>query len=469
MILATRPAPTPTRSLDARARRSDRAPSRRRLVRPVAAARSDRAADDGPKLDLPRASRRDVLVRGFASALILPRSRAALADDLFCGYYSQNSAVVPQWARETPWSEGYVDTSSAVGLEGAKTFVRILGDQKKAEGAGLTPVLCLHGGPGLGFKYMDGLEVLASEKREVASYDQIGCARSPYAPTKKNQNQNQIQTAAAALSPPPGTYTPALFGRELTEVRRATGLGRVHVVAHGWGGMLALDHVLGGNGVDHPHGPSPSIASLTLVSVPPSYARLIADRREALGQMPGEYAQVLLDGDEGGAGGGNLSDAGRKLYAIALDEWTRLFVSKRAAGACYRGLKTAGAGGGFGARANDPPDAVGVVSARAVARDMTGGCLFNEAGALSGWDADDGGRLAMLAAAVPGGVRFVRGTDDALSDEGAREVYDAVARVEMTPTNVSFETFPDSGSCVHLDKSADFLESTAAYVAARDA
>ena len=100
---------------------------------------------------------------------------------------------------------------------------------------------------------------------------------------------------------------------------------------------------------------------------------------------------------------------------------------------------------------------------------MTGGCLFNEAGALSGWDADDGGRLAMLAAAVPGGVRFVRGTDDALSDEGAREVYDAVARVEMTPTNVTFESFPDSGSCVHLDKSADFLESTAAYVAARDA
>ena len=455
MIPATRPAPTPTRALDARA------PSRRRLVRAFAAARSDRAADDGPKLDLPRASRRDVLVRGFASALILPRSRAALADDLFCGYYSQNSAVVPQWARETRWSEGYVDTSAAVGLEGAKTFVRILGDQKKAEGAGLTPVLCLHGGPGLGFKYMDGLEVLASEKREVASYDQIGCARSPYKIAKPKPN---------------GTYTPALFADELAEVRRATGLGRVHVVAHGWGGMLALDHVLGGNGVDGAAGGSSrggggvaSIASLTLVSVPPSYARLIADRREALGQMPGEYAQVLLDGDEGGAGGGNLSDAGRKLYETALDEWTRRFVSKRAAGACYRGLKVAGAGAGFGARANDPPDALGVASARAVARDMTGGCLFNEAGSLRGWDADDGGRLAMLAAAVPGGVRFVVGTDDALSEAGAREVYDAVARVEMTPTNVSFETFPDSGSCVHLDKSADFLESTAAYVAARDA
>ena len=100
---------------------------------------------------------------------------------------------------------------------------------------------------------------------------------------------------------------------------------------------------------------------------------------------------------------------------------------------------------------------------------MTGGCLFTEAGALSGWNADDGGRLAMLSAAVPGGVRFVVGADDALSEAGAREVYEGAARVEMSRTTVSFETFPDSGSCVHLDKSADFLESTAAYVAARDA
>ena len=332
MIPATRPAPTPTRSLDARARRSERASSRRRLVRAVAAARSDRAADDGDKLiDRPSSSRRDVLVRGFTSALILPRSRAALADDLFCGYYSQNSAVVPQWARETPWSEGYVDTSAAVGLEGAKTFVRILGDQKKAEGAGLTPVLCLHGGPGLGFKYMDGLEVLASEKREVASYDQIGCARSPYVSdpkTKKTQNQ----TAAAALPPPPGTYTPALFADELAEVRRATGLGRVHVVAHGWGGMLALDHVLGGNGVDRaaPRGSNVAVHRVAHPRLGSPVVRPV-DRRQARGlrQMPGEYAQVLLDGDEGGAGGGNLSDAGRKLYAAALDEWTQRCSSAR--------------------------------------------------------------------------------------------------------------------------------------------
>ena len=457
MIPATRAAPTPTRAIDARPRRCTRAASRRR-VHTAAVARSNPDDADGQHDDHHRRSRRDVLVSGVASALILPpATRPAFADDLFCGYYSQNSAVVPQWARETPWSEGYVDVSAAVGLKDAKTFVRILGDQKKAGDAGLTPVLCLHGGPGLGFKYMDGLEVLGSEKREVASYDQIGCARSPYT--------SQAKKGQTGTPPGPGTYTPALFANELGEVRRATGLDTVHIVAHGWGGMLALDHILGGNGVDGVGGKG--IASLTLISTPPSYARLIADRRATLDQMPNEYKQVLLDGDEGGGMGGGLSDAGLKLYSKAMDSWTQRHLSKRAAGACYRGLAVGGAGAGFGAKANDPPDARGVASANAVSRDMTGGMLFTEAGALKGWDADVDGRLARLTSVVPGGVQFVRGSDDALSEQAAMEVYEAVARVEMRPS-ATFETFPDAGSCVHLDKSAEFLEKTDAFLSARD-
>jgi len=104
MIPATRAAPTPTRAIDARTRRCSRASSRRR-VHTAAAARSNHDAD-GQHDDHPHRSRRDVLVSGVASALILPAAtRPAFADDLFCGYYSQNSAVVPQWARETPWSE----------------------------------------------------------------------------------------------------------------------------------------------------------------------------------------------------------------------------------------------------------------------------------------------------------------------------------------------------------------------------
>ena len=137
----------------------------------------------------------------------------------------------------------------AVGLKDAKTFVRILGKEAEAKEAGHLPVLCLHGGPGLGFKYMETCEVLSSEKREVASYDQLGCGRSP---------RNVV--------PPPGTYTPELFANELARVREETGLEQCHIVAHGWGGMLALDHILGtGSGRTRQMLPA---TSLTRICIP---------------------------------------------------------------------------------------------------------------------------------------------------------------------------------------------------------
>ena len=316
------------------------------------------SSSDGSDLDRDRqagsrcSSRRGVL-RAASSALLLPALAPALparADDLFCGYYVENRSVTPQWAFKTPWSEGAVDVSSATNIEGAKTFLRILGGREAAAEAGHLPVLCLHGGPGLGFKYMESCEVLASEKREVASYDQIGCARS-----------------ALAKVPPAGAFAPERFAAELARLREAAELDKVHVVAHGWGAMLALDHVLGpgalGNGV----------ASLTLVSCPPSYARLIQDRRDALHRMPRDMAEALVDGDENGARGSNLSDAGRALYARAWQEWVIRHESARAAGACYDGLSLGGAGAGVGARRGDAPTAAGVASSSAVARDMTGG------------------------------------------------------------------------------------------------
>ena len=393
-----------------------------------------------------------------AGSLAMPRSLlpAARADDLFCGYYKENLSVTPQWAFKTPWSEGFVDVSAATKLKDAKTFLRILGDEKIAKEAGHLPVLCVHGGPGLGFKYMEACEVLASEKREVASYDQIGCARSPFVKGKDN------------VVPSPGTYTPELFARELTRVREAGGLERCHVVAHGWGGMLALDHILGGNGVAKSGGAygGNGVASLTLVGVPPSYARLIADRRAALDGMPEDMREVLLEGDENGAAGSNLSETGKALYEKAMAEWIQRHESSRAAGTCYAGLRLGGAGDGYGAlRANAATDA-GRKSAAAVARDMTGGMMFSVGGALASWEADDGGRLAQLTAAVPA-VRLLRGERDALSSEAVREVYEGIARAEMKP-RVTFEEVEGAGSSVHLDRSADFLEGVNAFISSWD-
>ena len=388
-------------------------------------------------------TRRGVL-RAASSALLLPALAPALparADDLFCGYYVENRSVTPQWAFKTPWSEGAVDVSSATKLEGAKTFLRILGKREAAAEAGHLPVLCLHGGPGLGFKYMESCEILASETREVASYDQIGCARS-----------------TLAKVPPAGAFAPELFAAELARLREAAELDKVHVVAHGWGAMLALDHVLSPAGA--------GVASLTLVSCPPSYARLIEDRRAALARMPSDMAEALADGDRGGARGTNLSDAGRALYARAWQEWTVRHESARAAGACYSGLSLGGAGAGVGARRGDAPTAAGVASASAVARDMTGGMYFTAAGALADWDADAGGRLAQISSRVPA-TRVVRGENDALSVDAAKELVAGMTRSDMKPRAAYVEA-RDAGSCVFLDKGAEFLEKTNEFVAKYD-
>jgi hypothetical protein len=65
-------------------------------------------------------SRRDILQRSLLTAggaslssLVLPSP--ATAEELFCGYYSANASVLPAWAFKTPWSEGAVDVSKAVG------------------------------------------------------------------------------------------------------------------------------------------------------------------------------------------------------------------------------------------------------------------------------------------------------------------------------------------------------------------
>ena len=238
-------------------------PRSRAVARAAPSSDSDRSFAIGSPV-VAESSRRGALLGAAASALLLP-ARPAAADDLFCGYYTENKSVTPQWAFKTPWSEGVVDVSSATGVKDAKTFLRILGKQEVAESAGHLPVLCLHGGPGLGFKYMEACEILASDKREVASYDQLGCARS-----------------ALRSAPRAGTFTPQLYAAELARLRTVAGLDKVHIVAHGWGAMLAIDHVLG---VDGQRGVG-GVASLTLVSLPPVRATRRRSPRRVVATPP---------------------------------------------------------------------------------------------------------------------------------------------------------------------------------------
>src|SRR5258708_27846387 len=65
-------------------------------------------------------------------------------------------------------------TGSIPVVNGHRVWYRIVGGGSEHEEA---PLLVLHGGPGCPHDYLENLAALASEKRRVIFYDQLGCGR----------------------------------------------------------------------------------------------------------------------------------------------------------------------------------------------------------------------------------------------------------------------------------------------------
>lgn len=106
------------------------------------------------------------------------------------------------------------------------------------------PLLCIHGGPGMGHEYLLALGEMATTGRRVVFYDQLGCGES-----------DRLH--------PSDEWSLDLFLEELAAVRVAAGLEHCHVLGHGWGGMLALEYAL-----RHPAGLDSLVLSSAVASVP---------------------------------------------------------------------------------------------------------------------------------------------------------------------------------------------------------
>jgi len=100
-----------------------------------------------------------------------------------------------------------------------------------------TPVILLHGGPGIGSYYLKSLEALGSD-RPVVRYDQLGSGKSG----------GLTDTTKMTI---------AHFVRELDSLRAHLGYNRVHIVGHSWGTILGLEYYRA-----HPE----HVVSLTLAS-----------------------------------------------------------------------------------------------------------------------------------------------------------------------------------------------------------
>src|SRR6185436_20583276 len=86
-----------------------------------------------------------------------------------------------------------------------------------------TPLLVLHGGPGISSHYLKPLAGLGAD-RPVVFYDQLGAGRSERPADSTLWNIDH-------------------FVREVAEVRKALGLDEVHIYGHSWGSVLAVEYM----------------------------------------------------------------------------------------------------------------------------------------------------------------------------------------------------------------------------------
>ncbi len=141
----------------------------------------------------------------------------------------------------------------------------------RSVGTGGVPLLCLHGGPGFTFHYLDALEDLA-DRREVIFYDQLGCGRSD-------------RPSDTSL------WTVERFVEELVTVRRALGLERMHLFGSSWGGMLAMQYVLDRR---------PPLDSLILAGSPASMPRWVRDCEQLLAEEPADVQDTIRRHEDNG-------------------------------------------------------------------------------------------------------------------------------------------------------------------------
>lgn len=159
--------------------------------------------------------------------------------------------------------QGFID------FLGHDIYYRIVGGQEEEM---RLPLVCLAGGPGVPWGYLEPLDAL-SDGRRVVYYDQLGCGRSDRPEGK------------------PELWTIDLFVDEHARVMDALGIERYHLLGQSWGGMLALECVLGG---------AEGIESLVLASAPCSIPQWVSETAVLRSQLPVDVQQTIAEHEYAG-------------------------------------------------------------------------------------------------------------------------------------------------------------------------
>jgi len=364
--------------------------------------------------DATRAMSRRGAMGAFVALASASASASARADGgPMCGYFDEYAnGLAPRYAYTTPWNEGVV---------GDKTFVRGVGDYKKAKKAKKAPVLAVCNGPGIPHDYFSALETLSGEAdgaREVFLYDQRGCGRSA------SVDEDWLADGGfEALN----RYADEL--NRLVDELRLVPEGGAHVVAHGyWGAKLATTLARTTPG---------AVKTLTLVSPTASRAEEVDDWRRALNDgavVSSDTRKAILDYER------DLDPSLRDAYDSAMHEFADAFVARRSS-SCFETTLALG-------RQTDTQR-----------RALTGGRYFIADGSLAKDSIFLDGLGTALGRNGVSAVRIVRGSRDAVSSAAARRLVDAInAESSAGAPFCAYDEVDGAGSCVFLDRADYFYE-----------
>ena len=130
--------------------------------------------------------------------------------------------------------------------------------------SGRTPLIVIHGGPGLSHHYLLSLVELA-EQRPVIFYDQLDSGNS----SRPND---------------PANWTVERFVGEIDSLRRWLNLDRILILGSSWGGTIAAEYAM-----TQPQGLNGLVLASPVINTP----RWIADCTEYRKQLPQEIQQTL--------------------------------------------------------------------------------------------------------------------------------------------------------------------------------
>lgn len=288
-------------------------------------------------------------------------------------------------------------TEGLAPFRGFQTWYRVTG---RLDG-GRPPLVTLHGGPGCTHDYLDSLTDLATDRRAVIHFDQLG-----------NGGSTHLRDAD------PGFWTVGLFLDQLDSLLAHLGIaGSYDLLGQSWGGMLGAEHA-----VRRP----PGLRRLVLADSPASLDTWLAEANRLRAGLPPDVQATLLAHEAAGTTDG-------PEYAAA----TRVFYDRHVCRIPWppEVART------FAAMAEDPT----------VYHTMNGPSEFHVIGTLKGWTIED--RLHRIA--VP--TLLISGRHDEATEACVRPFADGIADVRWT-------IFEQSSHMPHVEERAAFMRTVGAFL-----